>query len=77
MTSAWSQHLYSYTGNNPVNYVDPTGHWPEWNNLFNGTAWVVNGAMIVAVGLLTAEKICMKMAEYQIEHVYKQLDTKK
>ena len=24
--SPWTQHLYSYTGGNPVNYIDPTGH---------------------------------------------------
>ncbi len=26
----WTQHLYSYCGNNPVNMVDPTGHIAEY-----------------------------------------------
>lgn len=29
----WTQHLYSYCGNNPTNFVDPTGHVPAWNTL--------------------------------------------
>lgn len=24
--SPWTQHLYTYVGNNPVNFIDPTGH---------------------------------------------------
>ena len=26
-STPWTQHLYAYCNNNPVNMVDPTGHW--------------------------------------------------
>ncbi len=29
----WTQHLYSYCGNNPTNMVDPRGHSPWWLKL--------------------------------------------
>ena len=39
----WTQNLYTYTGNNPVNFIDPTGHKGEW------IKWVGIGLAAVAV----------------------------
>jgi len=38
--NAWepmSQNLYTYVGNNPIRYIDPTGHMREWSASAGGT----------------------------------------
>jgi RHS repeat-associated protein len=41
----WTQHLYAYVGNNPVNLVDPTGHAAQYvptnEGGWNGNNWHV------------------------------------
>ena len=39
--------LYCYCNNDPINYVDPSGHMPEW------AEWLIGGAVIVGLGVAT------------------------
>jgi len=55
----WTQHLYSYCGNNPVSMVDPTGHFPI---VIAGLLWgllegILAAGTAVAGGMIVKEII--------------------
>ena len=46
----WTQHLYSYVGNNPVNMVDPTGHEAEEVGMTGGQ---IGHLILDAIGFIS------------------------
>lgn len=46
----WSQHLYSYCGNNPINFTDPTGHFATLiGGLIGAAAGAIYGGVKAAM----------------------------
>ena len=44
---------YAYCGNDPVNYVDPSGHSWEWNTFWIGLGMLVTAICAIALSLTT------------------------
>ncbi|GHU83939.1 hypothetical protein FACS189415_7460 [Bacteroidia bacterium] len=52
-TSPWTQHLYAYTGNNPINMTDPTGH--DFQSIIDYVIGAICGAIEVEYGIVTPD----------------------
>ena len=60
--------LYVYCASNPINYVDPRGHWPQWlTNVVNvGIGAVAIGVGVVATALTACSATPVLLASIKI-----------
>ena len=65
----WTHHLYSYCGNNPINYNDPTGH-TSIKTVFGGIA-----ALTVLLNMLSNDDENFKGSVDELLQKYEPVDT--
>jgi RHS repeat-associated protein len=49
-----SLNRYACCLNNPLKYIDPTGHWPSWNTVLTAVVIAVAVALVLAVVVVAA-----------------------